>query len=171
MSDCGMVPDELRGEIKSLVVRGETARAIAQLTNWTNQHTRTPWAMERLGELHLEAKNRIEAGRAFFWSGMRGDEEQQSCINEFLQSTKRDPIRIMRTLPRTARTELSTMPPTLRGELAGLGVTDATVERANRKSSFVGGVIGLALGGVIFLVGLVTTFRWLVQIVRYLLAA
>ena len=45
MSDCGMVPDELRGEIKSLVVRGETARAIAQLTNWTNQHTRTPWAM------------------------------------------------------------------------------------------------------------------------------
>lgn len=163
----GTVPDELRVKIDDLVRRDQKSRAIELLEIWAAQYARTSWVMERLGELHLDAKNRVAAGRAFFWSGFRGDNEQhQHCIEEFLATTRRSPLRLVRTLPKRARVALEHMPPTLREELMARSITDAVVDRANRTRPLIYEILIALTLGAIFIVGLVTCIRWLINFLR-----
>lgn len=167
MSDDGpqTIPAAWRAKVDDLVARGQSARAIELLEMWCRQHVVTPWAMQLLGRLHLEAGDRRAAGRAFFWSGQRGDATEQACVDAFLGQKRMTPLRLVRTLPQRARLPIERMPGALPDDLRSLGVTDSVVDRANRASSRLGEwlmwpVFGLLL--VSMVVGLVTIARWVV---------
>ena len=84
MTQAECVPGEWRERIDDLCAHDQRSRAIELLEVWVTQFVVTPWAMERLGELHLEAGNRDKAGRAFFWSGVRGEADRQDRIDGWL---------------------------------------------------------------------------------------
>lgn len=167
MSAFEQVPEPWQEKIDQELARGADARAVQLLEMWSTQFTLTPWVMERLGQLQLAKGRRVEAGRAFFWSGVRADDpERQQCIDQFLQRVGRSPRKLVRTLPPRARRPIGDMPAALRDELARLRVTDAVVASANRQSSRIVGVLAMIVFGGVWLVGLWTCGRWLFGWIR-----
>lgn len=163
MSEIEFVPDDRRERIDDLIARDQRSRAIELLEVWVTQFAVTSWAFERLGELHLEAGNRDKAGRAFFWSGVRGDRDRQKCIDGWLKAERRNPRRIVRSLSQRARLPVASMPGALPEELAALKVTDAISVRENRPTNKV--VDAMILVGALWClgVGAVMTVIWLKQ--------
>ena len=163
MSELERVPDEWLARIDDHVARSQQSRAIELLEVWVTQFALTPWAFERLGQLHLEAGKRDKAGWAFFWTGVRDDAERQRCIDGWLKSLRRAPKRIVRSLSQRARVPVDQMPGFLPQELRALRVTDTVSEQANKKlPAWADWVIGILLIWWVG-VGIVVTFRWLKQ--------
>jgi len=157
------VPDEWQARIDDHVARGQQSRAIELLEVWVTQFALTPWAFARLGQLHFEAGNRDKAGWAFFWTGERGDAERQRCIDGWLKAQRRAPKRIVRSLSQRARVPVAQMPGALPAELAALKVTDSVSVTANKNLPpwLDWALVALVLW---FLgVGVVMTFRWVLE--------
>ncbi|MFK7740754.1 MAG: hypothetical protein AB8H80_10555 [Planctomycetota bacterium] len=166
MSTAETIPESWADKIDDLVSRDQAPKAIVLLEQWMTQYAITPWAVRRLGELHLASGDRVAAGRAFFWSGERGNPEHASCIHAFLKKRRRHPRRIVSTLPPRARATLENLPGALPGELRALGVTDTVVVKGNREWPMWVQLSLVAVFAAIFIVGLVTSLRWVAGMVR-----
>ena len=162
------VPEDRRERIDDLCARAQRSRAIELLEVWVTQFVVTPWAMERLGELHLEVGNHNKAGHAFFWSGIRGDAGRQECIDGWLKSMRRSPRRIVESLSQRARLPVDRMPGELPAELAALKVTDSIATRANRPTKKLVDALLVAAAVWLLGVGAVMTFLWVKQGVGWL---
>lgn len=161
MSELERVPDEWQGRIDDHVARQQHSRAIDLLEVWVTQFALTPWAFERLGELHAQAGRKTEAGWAFFWSGQRDDPEQRRCIDAWLKQVRRSPRRIVRSLPQRARLPVAELPGALPAELASLKVSDTVSERRNKGLPPWADWALLAALLWFVAVGIYTTARWL----------
>lgn len=150
-----------RAELDDLVARGLEDSAFRRLSTWVKQHTLTPWAMERLGHMLLARGDRVEAGRAFFWSGVRTGDGVTEAIVAFL---RRPPAQLLTTLAPRARIALDLLPPATRRELVEHGVTEELASeilarrwKRRRWSQVLGSVVLAAMA----IVGFCTTVAWL----------
>tara|TARA_R110002096_G_scaffold97328_14_gene216858 strand:- start:2510 stop:3022 length:513 start_codon:yes stop_codon:yes gene_type:complete len=168
MTEIEYVPEDRRERIDDLMARDQRSRAIELLEVWVTQFAVTPWAMQLLGELHLAAGKQEAAGRAFFWSGMRGDPDHQRCIDRWLKSQRRSPRRIVRSLSQRARLPIASMPGALPQELAALKVTDSIATRENRPGNKL--IDSLMVIAFVWLlgVGCIMTFVWIKQAIEWL---
>ena len=166
MAEIEYLPEDRREKIDDALARGQLSRAIELLEVWVTQFAVTPWAMQLLGELQLQAGNRDRAGFAFFWSGNRGHKEHEACIEGWLRSLRRQPGRIVKSLSQRARLPVAQMPGVLPEELGRLKVTDAVSAKANKPPTPVmDWVIGIAVLWCL-LVGAIVSVLYVIDLIR-----
>ncbi len=108
-----------RERLERLVAAGEDDEALRLLAQWVKQQELTPWAMEWLGRMHLARGERVAAGQAFFWAGVREGDEVRAAITAFLRRT---PRQLLMTLRRSARVPFARLPANVQADLHALGV-------------------------------------------------
>lgn len=108
-----------RERLERLVAAGEGDEALRLLAQWVKQQKLTPWAMEWLGRMHLARGDRVAAGQAFLWAGVREGDEVQAAIAAFLRRT---PRQLLMTLRRCARVPFDRLPTAVQADLGAFGV-------------------------------------------------
>lgn len=157
----------LQGRIDALVRQGELQQAVDILGLWNRQFGYQPWVWAALGRLLLQRGDREGAGRALFWAGVRGGEEQP-LVDAFAARMRGRPAVLLRRVPGSCRQPLAAYPEALRADLVALGVTDRMMERARReRSDCLEWLLMLFLGAAL-LVGsyqiLAAAWRWLASL-------
>ncbi len=126
-----------------------------------------PELYERYGQVLLEMRDLLEAGRYLFLSGVRREEYEDPISLFVARYTRRSPRHLYDAFPRAAKLkELCDYPEAVTETLRALGLPDnlPKPEKYVEMSAPSGGWIGyiiLALLGLTIVVGLVDIVRWL----------
>lgn len=173
-NDLKPVPAEWQSRVDDAVESGDVGRAVELLESWIDTHAYTPWALERLGRLWLGAGFRKRAGRALFWSGVRGEPDVDAAIRQFVDSTTK-PGKLLQSLKARAQVPFVDYPERVRRDLEAHGVTASDVDERLRGAvarapegswfgclfTFVIVAILLVGFGVVFVTGARTVWGWL----------